>query len=334
MRSLVEVSGLTKRFRVSGGVVHAVNGVDFVIREGEALGLVGESGSGKTTVGRCIAGLEAVTEGSIEFVNAGDGVGRTGQRRRVGVVFQEPIDSLNPRMTVGAAVVEPLIRSGVPADEARRRMIETLEMVGLGESVTRLFPFDLRPNVAQRVGVARAIVARPSLVILDEPTSTLDIATRLEVLNVLREIRDETGVAYVFISHDLTAVRSLCTRVAVMYLGEIVEMGNVEDVFERPTHPYTRALLSSVLHPEPGVQRERFELNQEIPSPLNLPSGCFLHPRCPLAVDACSRERPHLEPTSDPTHLVACPVSMQPPTTCRSPQPRSHRNQTQQGELQ
>lgn len=309
MRPLVNVTGLTKRFRVSGGVVHAVNAVDMVIEEGEALGLVGESGSGKTTVGRCIAGLETATEGSVEFVTEPGVTSDRGQRRRVGVVFQEPIDSLNPRMTVGAAVIEPLLRSGVPVDEARHRMIETLEMVGLSESVTRLFPFDLRPNVAQRVGVARAIVARPSLVILDEPTSTLDIATRLEVLNVLREIRDETGVAYVFISHDLTAVRSLCTRVAVMYLGEIVEMGDVEDVFERPTHPYTRALLSSVLYPEPRVQRTRFELRQEIPSPLNLPSGCFLHPRCPLAVDSCSTERPRLTPTSDPTHLVACPVS-------------------------
>jgi len=308
MTPLLDVRSLVKRFHVAGGVVHAVNDVSFVLREGEALGLVGESGSGKTTVGRCIAGLEQPTSGEVRLHSADLTTGSS--LGRVGVVFQEPFDSLNPRMTVGAAVREPLRRLGLQREEAHDRMVETLALVGLEESVADLFPFDLRPNVAQRVGIARAIVARPSLVVLDEPTSTLDIATRLEVLRVLDSIRQELGVAYIFISHDLTAVSSLCSRVAVMYLGEIVEIGDVDDVFGRPVHPYSRALLSSVLLPDPTTSVETFALEQEIPSPMDLPSGCFLHPRCPLAVDSCSHQRPTLQPTvaTRSGRLVACPV--------------------------
>jgi oligopeptide/dipeptide ABC transporter ATP-binding protein len=307
MNALLTVESLIKSFKVSGGVVHAVNDVSFSLEPGEAIGLVGESGSGKTTVGRCIAGLETPTSGTIEISTVGDGSGK----QRVGMVFQEPFDSLNPRMTVGAAVVEPLLRAGVDSADAERQMIETLEMVDLSSSVAALYPFDLRPNEAQRVGVARAIVGRPSLVVLDEPTSTLDISTRLEVLKVLDRIRAELGVAYIFISHDLTAVKSLCSRVAVMYLGEIVEIGTVSEVFGAPTHPYTRALLSSVLIPDPSSNTVGFSLDQEIPSPMDLPSGCFLHPRCPLAVASCSIEHPQLHNNSGSTtsHLVACPVA-------------------------
>jgi oligopeptide/dipeptide ABC transporter ATP-binding protein len=311
--ALLEVRELHKTFPVAKGTVYAVNGVSFTVAPGEALGLVGESGSGKTTVGRCIAGLETPTAGSIQFQARAVPNERNERHRRVGFVFQEPFDSLNPRMRVGTAVGESLVLGGMAKQEAANRVAETLRLVGLPASMAAQYPFELRANEAQRVGVARAIINRPELIVLDEPTSTLDIASRLEILRLLDRLRQELGVAYIFISHDLTAVRLVCSSVAVMYLGEIVEQGAVEDVFASPIHPYTRALLASVLLPDPQWRPEPFDLRREIPSPLDLPSGCFLHPRCPMAVESCSSEHPSLELVvagSGSARRVACPVAI------------------------
>jgi oligopeptide/dipeptide ABC transporter ATP-binding protein len=309
---LLEVQDLVKHFPLSHHrTVKAVNGVSFHIERGEALALVGESGSGKTTVGRCVLRLIEPTRGIITF--RGENITAVSQekfrrlRARIQMVFQEPYDSLNPRMRVGKTLEEPLIlanRSSRPA-ERRQRVLELLEMVRLSEPFLDMYPHQLSGGEQQRVSIARAIATGPDLLVLDEPTSALDVSVRAEILDLLTDLRERLGLAYLFISHDLTAVRRVCQRVAIMYLGKTVEMGRTEEIFARPLHPYSRALLSSVLYPNPVQERSRFLLKGEIPSPINLPPGCHLYPRCPWARDECNLAYPSLEELL-PAHPVAC----------------------------
>ena len=308
---VLAVENLVKFFPLSHRrTVKAVNGVSFHIDRGEALALVGESGSGKTTVGRCILRLIEPTEGRITFL--GDDVTAMTQeqfrrwRPRIQLVFQEPYDSLNPRMRIGRILDEPLMLADRSTPGGRRaRVLELLDMVGLGAAFLTLYPHQLSGGEQQRVGIARAIATNPDVVVLDEPTSALDVSVRAEILDLLTDLQERLGFAYLFISHDLTAVRRVCQRVAIMYLGKIVETGPTDEIFARPLHPYSRALLSSVLYPDPADQRSRFLLTGEIPSPIDVPAGCHLHPRCPWAVDDCARGYPPLEELL-PGRRVAC----------------------------
>jgi oligopeptide/dipeptide ABC transporter ATP-binding protein len=309
--SVLAVQALVKHFPVGHGrAVKAVNGVSFQIERGEALALVGESGSGKTTVGRCVLRLIEPTSGAIAF--RGDDILTMtpeqfrGRRRHLQLVFQEPYDSLNPRMPIGRILDEPLMLAGRGSPAARlSRVQDLLDMVGLGRSFIDLYPHQLSGGEQQRVGIARAIATDPDLVVLDEPTSALDVSVRAEILDLLVDLQARLGFAYLFISHDLTAVRRVCQRVAVMYLGRIVETGRTDEIFERPLHPYTRALLSSVLYPDPAREQARFQLTGEIPSPIDLPPGCPLYARCPWSRPECDLSVPPLEALLPDRH-VAC----------------------------
>jgi oligopeptide/dipeptide ABC transporter ATP-binding protein len=309
--SVLTVEGLVKHFPVGHGrAVKAVNGISFHVARGEALALVGESGSGKTTVGRCVLRLIEPTSGAIGF-RGDDILAMTpeqfrAQRCYIQLVFQEPYDSLNPRMRIGKILDEPLMLAGRGARSARlSRVQDLLDMVGLGRSFIDLYPHQLSGGEQQRVGIARAIATDPELVVLDEPTSALDVSVRAEILDLLVDLRERLGFAYLFISHDLTAVRRVCQRVAVMYLGRIVETGRTDEIFGRPLHPYSRALLSSVLYPDPRKEQARFVLTGEIPSPIDLPPGCPLFSRCPWARPECDLRMPPLEELLPDRH-VAC----------------------------
>jgi len=319
---LVEITGLTKHFPVTKGAVlqrvvgqvKAVNGVSFTIARGEALGLVGESGCGKTTIARCILKLEAPTGGEILF----DGrniehldKNTTGVfRRRVQAIFQDPYSSLNPRMKVGEIIGEPLIIHGVAEGRADldRRVRELLDLCGLTSRLADRYPHEMSGGQRQRVGIARALALRPEFIVCDEAVSALDVSIQAQIINLLADLREELGLTYLFIGHDLSVVKHLCNRVAVMYLGKLVETASVKELFDHPQHPYTRALLSAVPVPDPAAERRRKHeiLPGEVPSPLNPPSGCVFHPRCHLAVEACRSELPALQETR-PGHWVACP---------------------------
>ncbi len=307
---LLEVAHLVKRFPTPHGVVHAVSDVSFAVEPGEALALVGESGSGKTTVGRCLMGLIRPDAGTIRFAGhdlsalSPDGFRRL--RARIQFVFQDPTDALNPRLKVGASVTEPLrLTAGMGRAASAARARELLGMVGLPAETAGFYPHQLSGGQQQRVGIARAIATRPDLVVLDEPTSALDVSVRAEILELLQRLQSELGMAYLFISHDLTAVHRLCDRIAVMYLGRIVEVGNTADLFAQPLHPYARALLSSVMYPDPRQRRSDFRLEGEIPSAIHLPSGCPLHTRCPLAIAECRSVLPPLEEKA-PGRIASC----------------------------
>jgi oligopeptide/dipeptide ABC transporter ATP-binding protein len=308
---VLAVQALVKHFPVGHGrAVKAVNGISFHIERGEALALVGESGSGKTTVGRCVLRLIEPTSGAIGFrgedILAMKPEQFRGHRRHLQLVFQEPYDSLNPRMRIGRILDEPLMLAGRGSPTARlSRVQDLLDMVGLGHSFIDLYPHQLSGGEQQRVGIARAIATDPDLVVLDEPTSALDVSVRAEILDLLVDLQARLGFAYLFISHDLTAVRRVCQRVAVMYLGRIVETGPTSEIFERPLHPYSRALLSSVLYPDPTREQARFLLTGEIPSPIDLPPGCSLYARCPWARRECDLSVPPLEALLADRH-VAC----------------------------
>ena len=310
-KPLLAVEGLVKHFPMDRRrKVQAVNDVSFEIGAGEALALVGESGSGKTTTGRCILRLIDPTAGAIRFdgtdLLALDSKSFRALRPRIQMVFQEPYDSLSPRMRIGAIVEEPLKLAGEvgPADR-QERVAEILDLVRLGSGAMYRYPHQFSAGQQQRIGIARALATRPDLVVLDEPTSALDVSVRAEVLDLLSDLRADLGVSYLFISHDLTAVRRVCDRVAIMYLGKIVETGETEAIFERPLHPYSRALLSSVLYPDPRVDLPRFVLEGEIPSPINLPRGCHLHGRCPWAESRCEARYPDVE-WHDAGRAVSC----------------------------
>jgi oligopeptide/dipeptide ABC transporter ATP-binding protein len=312
MAPLLDVRGLVKHFPIAGSraVVQAVNGISFTLSPGETLGLVGESGSGKTTVGRSIIGLTSLSGGTILF----DGRDLTATRRRdpaslrgqIQIVFQEPADALDPRIRIGPSIEEPLIALDVRTEERQARVQEALELVGLPRQAARLYAAELSAGQQQRVGIARAMITRPKLLVLDEPTSALDPTTRADIIDLLVRLQKQLGTTYLFISHDLSTVRFISHRVAVMYLGMIVEQGEAGAVFAQPRHPYSVGLLSSVLLPNPHLRhRAAVSLAGEIPSPINLPSGCFLASRCPFAINACRARIPPAEDLGG-GHLVHC----------------------------
>jgi oligopeptide transport system ATP-binding protein len=317
---LLEVRDLIKHFPVSAGflgrqvgVVRAVDGVSFTIRRGETLGLVGESGCGKTTTGRCILQLERPTSGSVRFegqelTTLGPAALRS-VRRRIQVIFQDPYSSLNPRMTVNQIVGEPLLVHKLVRDAAAQtaRVQELLGQVGLLPQHGRRYPHELSGGQRQRVGIARALSLEPSLIICDEPVSALDVSIQAQIINLLEDLQQQLGLTYLFVAHDLSVVRHISDRVAVMYLGRIVEIADRQTLYAAPRHPYTKALLSAVPIPDPEVEalREHVVLGGEVPSPLRPPAGCAFHPRCPIAVEECRLTRPELRALG-PVQEAAC----------------------------
>ncbi len=310
MEPLLKVVELVKSFREGPLVLWAVNGVTFQIYPGETVGLVGESGCGKTTTARCILRLTEPTAGQVYF-NGSDLTKLSpremrAQRRNLQMVFQDPDTSLNPRFTVRRTLAEPLrLHNLVSRQRLEERLRETMIRVNMDLGFLDRYPHQLSEGQKQRVGVARAIITEPQFVALDEPTSSLDMSIRIHVIGLLQRLQEELGMTYLFISHDLSAVRNLCNRVLVMYLGRIVEAGPVEEIFERPLHHYTQALLSAIPIPEPGKRRQRILLRGEPPSLFDLPAGCAFHERCPHVEPLCRRELPLLRDVSG-GHLVAC----------------------------
>ena len=320
---LLEVDNLVKTFPVGGGMfsgaagtVRAIDGISFKIRRGETLGLVGESGCGKTTTGRCILQLERPTSGRILFDGVDlvtlDAAALRAVRRRIQVIFQDPYSSLNPRMTVGQMLAEPLEVHGiVPEARARaERVRELIAQVGLLPQHADRFPHQMSGGQRQRVGIARALAMEPTLIVCDEPVSALDVSIQAQIINLLEDLQQRLGLTYLFIAHDLSVVRHISDRVAVMYLGRIAEITDRTALYEEPLHPYTRALLSAVPIPDPGLElkRKRVVLRGEVPSPLNPPSGCAFNPRCPDAEALCSAEIPALREVRS-THWSACHFS-------------------------
>src|SRR5262245_9606406 len=314
--ALVSVERLEKHFALRGRVpwtaprvVRAVDGVSLDIAEGETLGLVGESGCGKSTLARCVLRLIEPTGGRVRFeevdLTALSEEALRRRRRDVQMVFQDPTASLNPRWSVGATVDEPLrLHAGLDRAARRERVDEVLAEVGLGGELRDRYPHQLSGGQRQRVNIARAFATRPRFVVLDEPTSALDVSLRARVILLLDELKRQLGMTYLFISHDLSTVRYLCDRVAVMYLGAIVEQAPAAALFDRPAHPYTRALLSCIPVPDPDVTQERLTLAGEVPSPIDIPTGCRLRGRCPLAQPVCAEPVPVREVA--PGHTVAC----------------------------
>ena len=318
---LLEVRGLAMHFPISEGIlinrkigeVKAVDGVDFTIERGETLGLVGESGCGKTTTGRCILRLERPTAGQILFdgrdISGMERRDLVGLRRRMQVIFQDPYSSLNPRMKVGDIIAEPIKVHGVEPDAKRRhdRVRDLLAVCGLDPKFVDRYPHEMSGGQRQRVGIARALALDPEFIVCDEAVSALDVSIQAQVVNLLEDLRERFGLTYLFIAHDLSVVRHLCQRVAVMYLGRIVEMAASDELFDNPLHPYTQALLSAVPVPDPRIEATRaFQPPKgEVPSPINPPSGCVFNPRCPMAVEGCRRQRPALRELR-PGHWVAC----------------------------
>jgi oligopeptide transport system ATP-binding protein len=318
---LLQVRGLKMHFPVTEGMiarrhigdVKAVDGVDFAIARGETLGLVGESGCGKTTMGRCILRLEKPTAGEILY--DGVDIAKLGRRqlvalrRKIQVIFQDPYSSLNPRQKVGSIIGEPMMVHGVEPDRTRRgeRVRELLSLCGLNPNFADRYPHEMSGGQRQRVGIARALALNPEFIVCDEAVSALDVSIQAQIINLLEDLRDELNLTYLFIAHDLSVVRHLCQRVAVMYLGRVVELAECDELFDHPLHPYTRALLAAVPVPDPAVEATRaFQPVQgEVPSPINPPPGCVFHPRCPLAVAECRVTRPELRELR-PGHWVAC----------------------------
>ncbi len=308
MEPILAVENLYKRFPIAGSskVVQAINNVSLVINPGETLGLVGESGSGKTTVGRTIVGLIEASAGTVRFQFANGTALTRPPPGKVQLVFQEPAESLDPRMRIGDTVSEPLRALGVGRAERLTRVKDVMRLVRLDPALLESYPAGLSAGQQQRVGIARSMVTQPELVVLDEPTSALDPTARAEIIDLLKRIQAERGTAYLFISHDLSTVRFISHRVAVMYLGMIVEQGPAETLFERPHHPYASGLLSSVLLPHPGLAVESaVSLKGEIPSPIDLPNGCYLASRCPFIIDRCRTAMPPAYPAG-PDHTANC----------------------------
>lgn len=318
---LVEVSGVKKYFPVTQGLifkkrigeVKAVDDVSLTIQRGETLGLVGESGSGKSTLGKCILQLHQQTDGEIRF----DGVDFStltsselrATRRRINAIFQDPYSSLSPRMTAGGIIAEPLSVHGLVENKSqmRDRVQELLHTVGLNPYMADRFPHEFSGGQRQRIGIARAIAAEPDFIVADEPVSALDVSIQAQIINLMQELQEQFGLTYLLIAHDLSVVRHISDRVAVMYLGRIMEISPCDDLYDSPQHPYTKALLSAVPVPDPTVEakRERVVLEGDIPSPQNPPSGCVFHTRCPIAVDACRETVPELRPLGS-GHWAAC----------------------------
>ena len=309
-RALVQVRGLVKHFPTDDGVLRAVDGVTFDIVHGETLGLVGESGCGKSTAGRCLLRLIEPTAGQIEFeqrnVVTMDKRELRGLRRQMQIIFQDPQASLNPRMKVGDIIAEPLVIHKIGSKQERReRVAWLLGKVGLDADFMKRYSHEFSGGQLQRIGVARALALNPKLIVADEPVSALDVSVQAQVVNLLQDLQKEFGLTYLFISHGLAVVEHISTRVAVMYLGRIVEIAAAKDLYLNPLHPYTRALLSAIPIPDPKEKRERIILKGDVPTARNPPSGCRFRTRCPIAIDECARIDPELREIS-PGHSAAC----------------------------
>ncbi len=316
---LLEISNVSKRFAVGSRfssqglrIVNALDDVSLSVMPGETVGLVGESGCGKSTLGRCITRLYELTSGSLRFAGTDISSLSTREmrplRRRIQMVFQDPSASLNPRRRVRDLIAEPLrVHTKMGPAEITARVAELLDIVGLKPDHAMRFPHEFSGGQRQRIGIARAIALNPELIVLDEPVSALDVSVQAQIVNLLADLQERLNLTYVFIAHDLSVVRQVSTRIAVMYLGSIVELGDAEDVFSRPSHPYTQALISAVPVPDVGKvgSRGRVVLTGDVPSPINPPSGCRFHTRCPIAQDRCRNERPVLRQLGASRH-VAC----------------------------
>lgn len=314
---LLEVRDLIKYFPVRAGVllrkvgnVHAVDGVSFELHEGETLGLVGESGCGKSTVGRTILKLLPATSGIVRFEGKSLNELSRGEwrslRREMQIVFQDPMESLNARHTIGTILEEPFVIHGLGSPEQRRTWAQDLlERVGLSRDAVNRFPHEFSGGQRQRIGIARAIALKPKLIICDEAVSALDVSVRAQILNLLLELQREMKLALLFIAHDLSVVRHMSDRVAVMYLGKIVEQASAADIHDRPCHPYTQALVSAIPEPDPNRKRDRIVLEGDVPSPIDPPSGCHFHTRCASATSVCREREPQLESVGE-IQLVAC----------------------------
>jgi oligopeptide/dipeptide ABC transporter ATP-binding protein len=324
---ILEVRDLKTHFPVRGGIwlrsvatCKAVDGVSFQLLPGETLGLVGESGCGKSTLGKSIVRLLSPTAGSIRF--EGVDLATLGRkklkpiRRHLQMIFQDPAESLNARHTVGQILEEPFIIHGIGSAEERRASVDTLlDKVGLPRAAAHRYPFEFSGGQRQRIGIARALALQPRLIICDEPVSALDVSIQIQVLNLLLDLQREFHLSYLFITHNLAVVKHVSDRIAVMYLGRIVELSAAEDLYARPRHPYTRALIAAIPEPEPRAARPRFIGTGDLPSPINPPPGCPFHPRCPYATELCKRETPPLRETSssaEPPHAVACHYDLLP----------------------
>lgn len=310
--SIVEVKDLRKLFPVRGGVlglqtvahVHAVDRITFDIRSGETLGLVGESGCGKTTTSRLILGIIEPTEGEVRFMGENlfkiKGKKLRNLKREFGVVFQDPFTSLCPRMTIKEIVSEPLdIHKIARGRKKSRRIIEVIESVGLEEAQISRYPHEFSGGQKQRIAIARALASNPKFIVADEPVTAVDVSIRAEILNLMKDLQKKLGLTYLFISHDLSVVRYICNRVAVMYLGKMAELGPVRGIYDNPQHPYTQALMSANPIPDPTVKKKRIILTGDVPTPIYPPSGCRFHPRCWMAEQICSEKEPEFEEKKD-----------------------------------
>ncbi len=316
-RDMIIVKNLKKYFPVRGGILQrtiawvlAVDDVSFTIKEGETLGLVGESGCGKTTVGRTMLRLTEPTAGSVTFQGVEifdlQGEELKNMRRNMQIIFQDPYASLDPRLPIGESVAEGLRIHHIGNPKERYDVaIQMLKRVGLEDYHARRYPHEFSGGQRQRIGIARALALAPSFIVCDEPVSALDVSIQSQVLNILKDLQEELGLTYLFIAHNLSVVEHISNRVAVMYLGKMVELASREDLFRNPLHPYTQALMSAIPIPDPRVKRDRIILSGDVPSPLRPPSGCRFHPRCPVAMAHCKVEEPKFNQIS-PNHFTAC----------------------------
>lgn len=316
--AFIRVKNLQKKFPIHGGIlgrevasVHAVNDVSFSIRKGETLGLVGESGCGKSTLGRCVLRLIEPTSGEVWYdgknVTAMNANELRDMRRRMQIIFQDPFASLNPRMTVGSIIAEPIQIHGLAKHSAdvSKRVAKLLDLCGMRPEAVNRYPHEFSGGQRQRISIARALAVEPEFIVCDEPVSALDVSIQAQIVNLLQDLQSELKLTYLFIAHDLQVVEHISDRVAVMYLGRMVELSESERLYMHPRHPYTKALFSAIPMPDPERKRERIILQGDVPSPINAPKGCHFHPRCPKAQPRCSVDAPHLE-ALDQGHYASC----------------------------